>query len=72
MMACLCIHHQVYAMTNWRHGFHFFGRNDIEAWSADGSRLLRCRASQLPHDMAPGDSLLVGYIPFSEGAPQWR
>lgn len=59
-------------MTNWRHGFHFFGRNDIEAWSADGSRLLRCRASQLPHNMAPGDSLLVGYIPFSEGASQLR
>lgn len=58
---------QLYAMTDWRHGFHFFGRNDIEAWSSDGSRLLRCRTQQLPHDMDPADSLAVGHIPFSEG-----
>lgn len=55
-------------MTNWRHGFHFFGRNDIEAWTHDSSRLLRCRTQQLPHDMEPSDSLAIGYIPFSEGA----
>ena len=60
---------QVYAMTNWRRGFHFFGRNDIEAWSADGTRLLRCRTPQLPHDMAPSDVLHIGYVPYSEGAP---
>ena len=58
---------QLYAMTDWRHGFHFFGRNDIEAWSSDGSRLLRCRSQQLPHDMDAADTLAIGYIPFSEG-----
>jgi hypothetical protein len=58
---------QLYAMTDWRHGFHFFGRNDIEAWSSDGSRLLRCRSQQLPHDMGAADTLAIGYIPFSEG-----
>lgn len=58
---------QLYAMTDWRHGFHFFGRNDIEAWSSDGSRLLRCRSQQLPHDMDAADTLAIGYIPFLEG-----
>ena len=58
---------QLYAMTDWRHGFHFFGRNDVEAWSSDGSRLLRCRSQQLPHDMDAADTLAIGYIPFSEG-----
>jgi hypothetical protein len=58
---------QLYAMTDWRHGFHFFGRNDVEAWSADGSRLLRCRSQQLPHNMDAADTLAVGYIPVSEG-----
>lgn len=54
-------------MTNWRLGFHFSGRNDVAAWSADGSRLLKGQAAQLPHDLAPSDVLRIGYVPFSEG-----
>ena len=60
---------QAYAMSDWRRGFHFSGANDVSAWSADGSRLLNLRVNQLPHNIAPTDSAIVGYIPFTTGAP---
>ena len=59
---------QVYAMSDWRRGYHFSAANDVRAWSADGSRLLSLRSSQLPHDVEPGDSVEIGYIPFNTGA----
>lgn len=55
-------------MTEWRGGFHFSGLNNIDVWSADGSRLLKSRTAQLPHNMAPDDQLQVGFVPFMEGA----
>lgn len=54
-------------MTDWRRGFHFSGRNDVAAWTRDGTRLLKGQAAQLPHHMAPSDVLGVGFVPFSEG-----
>ncbi len=56
-------------MSDWRQGFHFSGANDVSAWSADGSRLLSLRVNQLPHNVAPTDSAIIGYIPFTTGAP---
>ena len=58
----------MYALSNWRHGFHFSAANDVSAWSADGSRLLNLRATQLPHNVMPADSVQIGYIPFAAGA----
>ena len=65
-------HLQVYAMSNWRRGYHFSGAADVSAWSADGSRLLNLRTSQLPHTVLPEDSVDIGFIPFSAGVPYAR
>ncbi len=56
-------------MSDWRQGFHLSGANDVSAWSADGSRVLNLRVNQLPHNVAPTDSAIIGYIPFTTGAP---
>ena len=81
-LACICRGHmvhspalqvesvscpQVFALTDWKAGFHLFGYSDKQQWSADGSMLLGMRTMLSPRDLAIDSRAEIGMIPFSTG-----
>ena len=60
---------QIFALTDWRAGFHLFGTSDKQPWSADGSQMLGMRTHLTPRDLKPDDSAQIGVIPFAKGGP---
>ncbi len=58
---------QVFALTDWKAGFHLFGYSDKQQWSVDGSMLLGMRTMLSPRDLAIDSRAEIGMIPFSTG-----
>ena len=58
----------MFALTDWKAGFHLFGYSDKQQWSADGSMLLGLRTMLSPRDLAIDSRAEIGMIPFSTGA----
>lgn len=58
----------MFALTDWKAGFHLFGHSDRQQWSADGSMLLGLRTMLSPRDLAIDSRAEIGMIPFTEGA----
>lgn len=63
---------QIFALTDWREGFHLFGGSDKQPWSADGSLLLGMRTDITPRDLKPTDAIQLGVIPFAKGGNSSR
>ncbi len=58
---------QVFALTDWKAGFHLFGYSDKQQWSPDGSMMLGMRTMLSPRDLAIDSRAEIGIVPFSQG-----